>query len=114
MLYGLSFYVVIILLMNLLLFFAFFSNYFALKLLIFGDLPWPPKIRRGFSVGLNFWRLGGGPLKVDYFRRLPGSRRKQPFTFGGWTLAAENIALLSAIFFWRPETAENKPKAAEK
>jgi hypothetical protein len=23
------------------------------------------------------------------------------------------MALFSAIFFWRPETAENKPKAAE-
>jgi hypothetical protein len=48
-LYGLSFYVVIILLMNLLLFFAFFK-FFALKLLIFGDLLCPPKIRRGFSA----------------------------------------------------------------
>jgi hypothetical protein len=28
-------------------------------------------------------------------------------------LAAENEALFSASFFWRPETAENKPLAAE-
>jgi hypothetical protein len=28
-------------------------------------------------------------------------------------VAAENIALFSAIFFWRPGTAENRPKAAE-
>jgi hypothetical protein len=28
-------------------------------------------------------------------------------------LAAENMALFLAIFFWRPGTAENKPKAAE-
>jgi hypothetical protein len=28
-------------------------------------------------------------------------------------MAAENMALFSANFFWRPGTAENKPKAAE-
>jgi hypothetical protein len=28
-------------------------------------------------------------------------------------LAAENKGLFSADFFWRPGTAENKPKAAE-
>jgi hypothetical protein len=28
-------------------------------------------------------------------------------------LAAENEALFSASFFWRPETTENKPLAAE-
>jgi hypothetical protein len=58
MLYGLSFYIVIILLMNLLLFFAFFQ-----------------KKNCGFSAGVNFRRPKGGPPKVDYFRRLPGSRR---------------------------------------
>jgi hypothetical protein len=29
------------------------------------------------------------------------------------TLAAENIDLFSADFFWRPETVENKSKAAK-
>jgi hypothetical protein len=76
MLYGLSFYVVIILLTNLLLFFAFFLKKISLKLLIFGGLPWPPKIGREFSAGLNFRRPRGGPPEVDYFRRLFGSRRK--------------------------------------
>jgi hypothetical protein len=40
-----------------------------------------------------------GPSKVSYFRRPRPGRRK--------------YGLISAIFFWRPGTAENKPKAAE-
>jgi hypothetical protein len=74
---------------------------------------WPPKIRILFSAGLDFRRPGGEPPKVNYFRRLDRNHRKYKAIFGGWTLAAENIALFSANFFWRPETAENNPKAAE-
>jgi hypothetical protein len=35
------------------------------------------------------------------------------FIFDGQVTAAENKLLFSAIFFWRPETAENRPKAAK-
>jgi hypothetical protein len=94
MLYGLSFYVVIILLMNLMLFLHFFKKFFALKLLIFGGLPCSPKIGRGFSAGVNFRRPGGGPPKVDYFRWLPDSLFSEAFF-----LATEN-KLISAAGLW--------------
>jgi hypothetical protein len=83
--------------MIFLLFFAFF-DFFVLKL---------------FSTGLDFWRPGGEPLKVNYFQRLCRNHRKYKVIFGRRLLAAENIALFSANFFWRPETTENKLKAAE-
>jgi hypothetical protein len=56
--------------------FCIFSKFFALKLLIFGGLPWPPKIRTLFLAGLDFRRPGGEPPKVNYFRRPGSSRRK--------------------------------------
>jgi hypothetical protein len=62
MLYGLSFYIVIILFMNLLLFFAFFE-YFCSEIIL-------------KNKEHCFRRLRGEPPKVDYFRWSGSSRRK--------------------------------------
>jgi hypothetical protein len=35
-----------------------------------------------------------------YFRRLSKGHRKLIVIFGGWLVAAENMALFLAIFFW--------------
>jgi hypothetical protein len=93
--------------------FCIFSIFFALKLIIFGGLPWPPKIANTIFGTCLFLAADKGPPKIKcYFRRLTGGHRKQAI-FGGWPMAAENMALFSASFFWRPGTIENKPKAAE-
>jgi hypothetical protein len=63
--------------MNFLLFFAFFQKNFALKLIIFGGLPWSPKIANTIFGTCLFSVADKGPPKIKcYFRRLTGGRRK--------------------------------------
>jgi hypothetical protein len=89
-------FIVIIMLMNFLLFFAFFSKKICPKLLIFGGLSRPPKINNC-------------PPEISH---VSAADSQQLFS-AAEQLAAKNKGLFSADFFWRPETVENKPKAAE-
>jgi hypothetical protein len=55
------------------IFFAFFH----LKLIIFGGLPWPPKIANTIFGTCLFSAAVKGPPKINcYFRRLAGGRLK--------------------------------------
>jgi hypothetical protein len=80
--------------------FASVSKKICSEIVNFRRPPWPPKIVKTI-------------FGTCYLRRLSEGHQKLPVIFGGCTLAAENMALFSAIFFWRTGTAENKPKAAE-
>jgi hypothetical protein len=98
-------------------YFLYFFKKNSLKLLIFGGLSGPPKIRSTifgkslFSVARGqtaenrlfsaakcqppkgncyFWRLFYWSQKISYFRRLDSGRRKYRLIFGWFFLAAKN------------------------
>jgi hypothetical protein len=73
--------------------FAFFSKIFCSEIVNFRRPPWPPKIVNTiFGICLFSAAVKGPPKIINNFRRLDPGHRKYGLIFG--------------YFFWRPETVE--------